>query len=128
VGRQLNEPVSSLNAALGRRCPRCGRGRLFASYLKVADRCAVCGLDLKAQDSGDGPAVFIMLIVGFVVVGLALWVEVAFAPSYWVHLVLWFPLTFALVLTLLPVFKAWLVAQHYRHDLLKGGGADGGTP
>jgi uncharacterized protein (DUF983 family) len=103
---------------LRRRCPACGKGRLYESYLKVAGRCAVCDLDLGSQDSGDGPAVFIIMFVGFVVVGLALWVEVAFAPPMWLHLSAWIPLIVGLALVLLPPLKAWLIALHYRHDLL----------
>lgn len=118
MGRQLSQPVSSLAAAIGRRCPACGRGKLYSSYLKVADSCTVCGLDLKRQDSGDGPAVFVIMLVGFIVVGLALWVEVRFTPPYWLHLVIWLPLTLALSLGMLPLLKAWLIAQHYRHNIL----------
>ena len=65
-------PVAPLTAALKGRCPQCGEGRLFAGFLTVAPRCTECGLDLSKQDSGDGPAVFVILILGFVVVGLAL--------------------------------------------------------
>ncbi len=126
MGRQLRPQITSLAAGLRRRCPACGQGRLYESYLKVADRCAVCGLDLSSQDSGDGPAVFIILIVGFVVVGLALWVEIAFAPPMWLHLLLWIPLILGLALVLLPPLKAGLIALHYRHDLLdqRPGGPD----
>jgi uncharacterized protein (DUF983 family) len=118
VGRELKGAVSPLSAALRRRCPRCGEGRLFSGYLKVADRCESCGLDLRRQDTGDGPAVFVILVVGFIIVGLALVVEVRYTPPYWLHLALWLPLTVGLALVLLPPLKAWLVAQHYRHDLL----------
>ncbi len=104
-----------LKAALGRRCPACGEGRLFKSYLKVAERCGVCGLDLSAQDSGDGPAVFIILILGFVVVGLALWTEVNFEPPLWLHALIWPPVILVGSLLLLPLFKATLLALQYRH-------------
>jgi len=125
VGRQLSQPVSSLAAAIGRRCPACGQGKLYSAYLKVADRCTVCGLDLKQQDSGDGPAVFVIMLVGFIVVGLALWVEVRFTPSYWLHMVIWLPLTLVLSLGMLPVLKAWMIALHYRHNLLDQRPGDG---
>ena len=127
MGWQLSERrVSTLAAALGRRCPACGKGRLYRSYLKIAERCPVCGLDLARHDTGDGPAVFVILLVGFAVVGLALWVEVRFQPPYWMHLTLWLPLTLALSLALLPPLKAWLVAQAYRHDLLRQRPGDAG--
>ncbi|HEX9648018.1 MAG TPA: DUF983 domain-containing protein [Alphaproteobacteria bacterium] len=118
VGRQLRGAISPLSAALRRRCPRCGEGRLFAGYLTVAERCEVCDLDLRRQDTGDGPAVFVILLLGFIIVGLALAVEVRVAPPYWLHLILWLPLTIGLALVMLPPLKAWLIAQHYRHDLL----------
>ena len=118
MGRQLRRDVSRLAAALGRCCPACGEGRLYVSYLKVADRCPVCDLDFHAEETGDGPAVFIILIVGFIVVGLALWLEMTLSPPMWLHMVLWLPLILGLSLGLLPLLKAWMVAQHYRHDLL----------
>jgi uncharacterized protein (DUF983 family) len=108
-------PVSILRAGLGCRCPRCGRGRLFQGYLTVRPACEVCGLDLSKVDSGDGPAVFVVLILGFIVVGLALWVEVTFAPPEWVHLLLWTPLILGGSLALLRPFKATLIALQYRH-------------
>ncbi len=119
VDPHVRAPLSSLRAGLGRRCPRCGEGRLYAAYLKVAKRCSVCGLNLAGHDAGDGPAVLVSLITGFVVVGAALLVEVRFTPPYWLHMVLWAPSILALSLGLLPVTKAWLIAQHYRHDLLE---------
>jgi len=108
-------PVSPLSAGLGCRCPRCGRGRLFDGYLTVSQECPICALDLSAQDAADGPAVFITLILGFVVVGLALVVEIAFAPPRWVHLVLWPPVIVAGALAMLPPFKALMIALQYRH-------------
>lgn len=108
-------PVSVLTAGLLSRCPRCGRGRLFSGYLKVADKCDACGLDLARQDSGDGPAVFIILILGFVVVGLALWVELAFMPPLWLHALLWIPTTLGGALLMLRPFKATLIALQYKH-------------
>ena len=74
-------PVSPLSAGLGCKCPRCGRGRLFAGFLTVAEKCEACGLELAKHDSGDGPAVFVILILGFIVVGLALWVELRYEPD-----------------------------------------------
>jgi uncharacterized protein (DUF983 family) len=97
------------------RCPRCGEGRLFDGFLTVRPSCAVCGLDFSFADSGDGPAVFIMMIVGFVVVGLALVVEFAFHPPYWVHAVLWVPLVLGLAIGLLRPLKGLMIAQQYRH-------------
>ena len=108
-------PVSPFAAGLACKCPRCGRGRLYSGLLKVAARCEACGLDLAKQDSGDGPAVFVILILGFVVVGLALWVELAYEPPFWVHAVLWVPLILVGALVLLRPFKATLIALQFRH-------------
>lgn len=101
------------NPLLGR-CPRCGEGKLYAGYLKLAPRCTSCGLSLEKFDQGDGPAVFVILIAGFVICGLALWTEVTYSPPYWVHLVLWGPLTLILTLGLLRPLKTLMVAQQYR--------------
>lgn len=114
-------PVSPLAAALLCRCPRCGKGRLYDGLLAVALCCSICGLDLRAQDAGDGPAVFVVLILGGLVVALAILVEVAFAPPAWVHLVLWPPLVIGGAIILLRPLKAGLIALQYRHRALGGG-------
>lgn len=102
------------------RCPRCGQGKLFSGYLKLAPVCTVCGLDLKFADSGDGPAVFVIFIVAPIVIALALLVGALFNPPPYVHLILWIPTTLVLSLLLLPPFKGVLVAQQYRHDAHEG--------
>ena len=108
-------PVPSVRTALTMRCPRCGEGRLFQGFLTVADLCERCGLDLRANDSGDGPAVIIIFVLGALVVPLALLVEARFAPPMWLHVVLWPPLILGLSLGLLRPLKAFFVAQQYRH-------------
>ena len=97
------------------RCPRCGEGRLFKGFLGIAERCQACGLDYDFADAGDGPAVFVIMIVGFIVVGLALFVEFTIAPPYWVHVLLWVPLIFILSIGLLRPLKGFLIAQQYKH-------------
>lgn len=97
------------------RCPRCGLGSIYASYLKIAPTCTVCSLDLTFAESADGPAVFVVLIAGAFIVACALTVELNFAPPFWVHVVLWAPLSVVLCLTLLPLFKALMVALQYRY-------------
>jgi uncharacterized protein (DUF983 family) len=106
---------STLASGLRCRCPACGEGALFEGFLTVCPRCAVCGVDLSAQDSGDGPVAFIILIVGGIVVALALLTEVRYAPPVWLHLLLWLPLTMILVLALMRPFKAVLIALQYKH-------------
>lgn len=102
------------------RCPRCGKGKLFNGYLKVASACTVCGLDLKFADSGDGPAIFVIFLVAPVIILLALVVGAVFNPPPYVHLILWIPTTLLLSLLLLPPFKGVLVAQQFRHDAHEG--------
>ena len=101
-------------------CPRCGEGKLFAGFLTVAPRCTRCDLDFAFIDTGDGPAVFVILIIGFVVCGLALWVEVAFNPPLWVHLLLWLPLILGLALPLLRALKGLMIALQYKHRAAEG--------
>ena len=93
--------VSLFVSGLKSCCPRCGLTPLFEGFLKVRERCGQCGLDLRAQDSGDGSAPFIILIVGSTIVGAALIIEVRYQPPIWLHLVLWLPLTLAGHLALL---------------------------
>ena len=102
------------------RCPRCGQGRLFKGFLDLQPCCMNCGLDYSFADSGDGPAVFIMMIVGFIVVGLALVVEFSLHPPYWVHALLWVPLVLGLSIGLLRPLKGLLIAQQYRHRAAEG--------
>lgn len=97
------------------RCPRCGEGRLFKGFLALEKGCESCGLDYGFIDSGDGPAVFIILIVGFVIVGAAAAVEALFHPAPFVHLLLWIPGTVILALALLRPFKATMIALQYHH-------------
>jgi uncharacterized protein (DUF983 family) len=106
---------SVLASGLRCRCPACGEGALFEGFLTVRSRCPVCGLDLSTQDSGDGAVAFIILIVGGIVVALALVTEVRYGPPVWLHLLLWLPLTLALVLGLMRPFKATMIALQYKH-------------
>ena len=112
--------ISSLSAGLGALCPRCGRGRLFDGFLTLRKSCEACGLDYGFADTADGPAVFTMLFVGFIVTGGALGVEILYQPPYWLHAVLWLPLAILLSLGLLRPAKAWLLAQQYRHKAEEG--------
>jgi uncharacterized protein (DUF983 family) len=113
--RALYPPIPPTQSGLRGLCPRCGQGRLFKGFLDLQPRCQVCGLDFSFADSGDGPAVFIMMIVGFIVVGLALFVEFTFAPPFWVHALLWIPLILILALGMLRPLKGFMIAQQYRH-------------
>ena len=110
--------------ALGR-CPNCGDGPLFDGFLKVAPRCAACGFDFARVDSGDGPAVFVIFIAGFIAAFGILLTEIFFHPPIWVHFVVWLPIAAALSLGLLRPLKGLMIAAQFanraseagRHDL-----------
>ena len=142
----MNAPVSyagraprSLRQAMRRgfrcRCPNCGQGKLFRAYLKVVDRCAVCGTELFHHRADDAPPYFVILITGHLVVPMALIVETEYAPPLWLHAVIWGPLTVALVLALLPAVKGaivgwqWATYMHgfgpdHRDEYADAGGED----
>ena len=113
-------PVEPIAAGLKGCCPRCGRGKLFSGFLMVAPRCENCGLDLSFADAADGPAIFVMLIIGFVVVGLALWLEVSYGPPLWLHFLLWIPLTLVLCLPSLRLIKGVLITLQYANKAEEG--------
>jgi len=102
------------------RCPRCSGASLFDGYLKVAPACRACGLDYTMFDPGDGPAVFAILIVGAIVCGSALYVEVAYQPPYWVHALIWIPLVCVLSFVSLRLLKSLLLVLQYRHKAGEG--------
>ena len=107
--------VNPVVAGLSCRCPNCGEGPLFSGYLKVHPVCEACGFDLRKADSGDGPVVFIVLIVGALVSAGALLMEVAYRPPIWLHLMLWLPLSAMLSLAFLRPFKGVMIALQFHH-------------
>lgn len=114
----MTEPPAQaplIGTALKCRCPRCGQGRVFAGYLMVVDRCAECGLALASNDSADGPAVFIMFIVGFVAIPLAFWINAVFALPSWAFFAIACGLIIVMALILLPPSKALVLGLQYRH-------------
>jgi uncharacterized protein (DUF983 family) len=113
-----HQQVSPAQAALTCRCPRCGEGKIFAGLLTVRNACPACGLDLSAEDAGDGPAVFLIFFLGAVAVGLVAWMEIEFEPPIWVHLVVLTPLIIGGAILLLRPLKAYMIALQYRHNLL----------
>lgn len=121
----MSEVVSNvhvLRAGLIGRCPRCGEGHLFRGpfTLRLADRCDRCALNYAFADSGDGPAVFVIIILGFLLMGAALLVEFKFSPALWVHIVLWVPLAIVIGFGLLRPMKATLIALQYRNKAEEG--------
>lgn len=120
--------VSPWRAALSGTCPRCGQGRLWAGFLAVKPSCERCGLDLARHDSGDGPAVFLIFVLGFLVVPIVLWIELTWRPALWVHALVTLVLVIGLALALLRPAKALVLALQYRHrseDFEEEGGATG---
>jgi uncharacterized protein (DUF983 family) len=122
---QAYPPISPLRTGLMTRCPRCGKGALFAGFLTLAPRCDQCGLDYAFADAADGPAFFVMSIAGFIVVGGALAVEILYKPPLWVHVALWLPLGLAVPLLLLRPFKGVMIALQYRFKAAEGRLSDG---
>lgn len=118
--------ASVLRASFAARCPRCGKGPLFFQLLNLRDSCSVCGLDYKFIDTGDGPAVFVIFILGFLMLGGALYVEFGYGPPAWVHVVLWGLLTPLLAIVLLRFMKALLIALQFKHKAEEGRLEDGG--
>ena len=111
-------PVPLARAALLCRCPRCGEGKIFVGLLTVRTACPDCGLDLSAEDAGDGPAVFLIFILGALTVGIAAWIEIEFSPPIWVHLAVLTPLIVGGAIGLLRPMKAGMIALQYRNNLL----------
>jgi uncharacterized protein (DUF983 family) len=121
-------PPNPILAGLACRCPRCGKGRMFVGFLGLKARCEICGLDYTFVDAGDGPAVFVILFAGFVVVGAALVTEVLYQPPIWVHVVLWLPLILLTTIAPLRPMKGVLIALQYHHKAAEGRLVDRGEP
>jgi uncharacterized protein (DUF983 family) len=117
----MTEPrINPFIAGLFCRCPRCGQGRLFSGFLKLAPSCSVCGLDYAFADSGDGPAVFVIFVVSPLVVLFALILGALVNLPPFVHLLIWIPVTILMCLALLRPFKATLVALQFRNRAEEG--------
>ncbi|HEV8463415.1 MAG TPA: DUF983 domain-containing protein [Pseudolabrys sp.] len=120
----MTDKAPTDNLPIGRglrgRCPRCGEGRLFRGFLSLRPACERCGLDYGFADAGDGPAVFVILIGGFIVVFAALMTEVVYQPPYWVHAALWLPLILIVTLVPLRLVKGLLIALQYHHKAAEG--------
>lgn len=108
------------HAALRGLCPRCGAAGLFDGIIGFAPRCANCGLDYAQFNVGDGPAAFLIMIVGAIVTIAAIIVELSFSPPFWVHILLWIPITALLVVGLLRIAKAVLLVLEYRNRAREG--------
>jgi len=116
----FDAPISPVKAGLGCCCPRCGEGKLYKGFLEFAPACEKCDLDYSEFDSGDGPAVFIILIMGFIVVGLALVVEVRYHPPLWFHALIWTPVIIGGAIGLLRPAKGLMVAMQFQYKAREG--------
>lgn len=115
---------SVLKTAILCQCPRCGKSPLFRQALNMREACTSCGLDYKFVDTGDGPAVFVIFLLGLIIMGGALYVEFTYYPPTWVHVVVWGLLTPALGILLLRFMKAGLIALQFKHQAEEGRLAD----
>jgi uncharacterized protein (DUF983 family) len=123
----MSEPrVPPAVAAVTCRCPRCGKGALYRQIFDLAlrDACDSCGLSYAFIDTGDGPAVFVIMLLGFIMLGAALILEFTFHPPIWVHAILWVPGTLILALGLLRPLKALLIALQFHNKAAQGQRAD----
>lgn len=109
------EPTPLLSASRGL-CPRCGAKELFAGWVRFAARCSACGLDYSRFNVGDGPAALLIMLVGGIIVTLAIVTELSLHPPFWLHILLWVPLTVVLVIGALRLAKGLLLAFEYRHS------------
>jgi len=112
--------MQSALRGLACKCPRCGQGKLYAGFLTLAPRCDRCGLDYAFIDTGDGPAIFIIMLAGAIVVGCALVVEVKYQPPFWLHAALWLPLILATTLLPLRAMKSLLIALQFHPKAAPG--------
>ena len=112
--------ITPVQVAFRGLCPRCGGRTLFAGVATFAPRCRACGLDFSSFNVGDGPAAFLIFIVGGLVVALAIALELSASPPWWVHVILWLPLTAILTVGLLRLSKALLLALEYKHRAREG--------
>ncbi|MCK5041443.1 MAG: DUF983 domain-containing protein [Sphingomonadales bacterium] len=117
---KFNYEASPFWSGLRCRCPQCGKGKLFKSYLKLAPSCTNCGLDMSSAEDADGPAAFGTLFVGLLVAFSALVVEVKFSPPTWVHLSMWIPLAIFGTLGILQPLKGVFVAIQLSHEAIEG--------
>jgi uncharacterized protein (DUF983 family) len=104
---------SIVKVGLRGRCPRCGKGRLFKGFLTLAPKCDVCGLDYSFADPADGPAFFVMMTMAIPVAMVGVWIELAYEPPLWVHLVTTVPFMFLACVPILRPFKGIMVASQY---------------
>lgn len=120
---------AAMRGAIRGECPRCSAITMFvggfpAGWVRFAPRCDKCGLNYDQFNVGDGPAAFLTLIIGTIITGLAIWFDLAVDPPFWVHVILWVPLTIVMVLGGLRIAKGLLLTIEYHRDAREAGGRD----
>ena len=123
---QAQPAISGTRAAFLGLCPRCGSRTLFDGVANFAPKCRVCGLDFSRFNVGDGPAAFLTMIIGALILILALWLEFSVHPPFWVHAIIWIPVTAGAVTYGLRVSKAWLLQAEYWRKAKEAGSSDVG--
>ena len=113
-------PVSAYTTGLSGRCPRCDAAPMFKGFLDLNEKCPHCGLDYKFADAGDGPAVFVTLFGGFILLGMAMWVQMKFEPPVWLLMLIFTPITLIVCLGMLRPLKGLLIALQYRNKAEQG--------
>ena len=121
--REVALPASAnlVKAAAMGECPRCGSRTLFKSVVSFADRCTTCGLDFSRFNVGDGPAAFLTLAIGAILAVLAIVLDQSVHPPFWVHVILWVPLTIGMVLYGLRIAKGMLLITEYKRSAREAG-------
>ena len=117
-------PLSPWSTGFKGLCPKCGQGRLFVKFLKVADQCSNCGQDFSKEDAGDGAIPFIIFLAGFIGVGLGVWLQFTFDPPIWVQIAVTFPIIIFLVLGMMQPLKGLMIALQFTQ---KSGDSDDNT-
>ncbi len=120
MSKQQHKTHSPFATGIAGRCPRCAEGVLFSGFLTPVEKCESCDLDMSFADSGDGPAIFIISLVGLIVITLAMIVDTIFHPSIIVHFFIWIPLTIILAIAMMRPFKGIMIALVYKNDAREG--------
>jgi len=113
-GSQQTPLLQAMGRGFCGKCPNCGEGKLFSRFLKVANNCEACGEEFHHHRADDFPAYLVIVAVGHIVVPLILAVETAYAPPYWLHALIWLPLTFFSALALLQPTKGAIVGMQWQ--------------
>lgn len=116
--KKKDQAFSLYRTAFFHKCPECGEGSIYSGFLKVRDKCKMCGFPLQDHDAGDGPAFLVMFITGALVSLLAVILELMFLFPLWLHAVIWVPVILFMSFYLLKVTKSLFIGMHYKNNVL----------